>query len=121
MYSRPCRNCGATIALDARACNRCFEEDGRPGSGVPQFSNEARGAGESLGGLLRLHPADGVRVRFVGWCPAGAFGLDANGRVVWVEDCGYLAHLSVENGQLRYSGQLANLETGRLEARPRGT
>jgi hypothetical protein len=114
MYTRPCGNCGSNVALDRRTCDRCLAEEGNQGSGVPQFSGEARDTGESLGGLLRLYSVNGVGVRFVGWCPGGAFGLDANGGVVWVEDWGYMADLSVENGQLRFSGRLADIETGRL-------
>lgn len=114
MHSRSCRNCGSTLALHGRVCDRCFAEEGRAGSGVPQFSAEARDVGESLGGLLRLHSVNGVGVRFVGWCPAGALGLDANGGVVWVEDWGWMADLSVEHGELRLAGRLADLETGRL-------
>jgi hypothetical protein len=85
-----------------------------PGTGVPRFSAEARAAGEHLGGLLSLHAATGATVRHVGRCPAGAFGVDARGRLVWVADWGWLSSLSVDGSELRLDGRPTDLETGKV-------
>lgn len=107
-----CTNCGATLPEYAATCDRCHAIRGDEGSGCPRFSEQARAAGESLGGLLRLYPAEGCRVRFVGWCPAGAFGLSFDGGLVWIQDWGYMSGVTVSGGSLSFEGRAADLETG---------
>jgi hypothetical protein len=113
-YSRICANCGATVSLESAYCNLCSAHASRPDSGAPRFGEKARETGESLGGLLALHAVDVRRVRFVGWCPAGAFGIDAHGEVSWIHDWGYMAEVTIESGQLRLAGRVADLDTGEL-------
>jgi len=109
-----CPNCGATSHLTSKKCGRCAEVWDTPGTGKPRFSAAARDAGQNLGGLLRLYDAAGARVRHVGWGPAGAFGLDAAGDVVWIADWGYMTGVEVDGSELRLAGKAADLETGQL-------
>lgn len=109
-----CPNCSATSQRSTQKCSRCGEIWDQPGTGRPRFSDAARDAGVDLGGLLKLYDAAGRRVRHVGWGPAGAFGLDAAGNVVWIADWGYMTSVEVLGEQLRLGGKAADLETGEL-------
>jgi len=115
-----CPNCGATSGANSSSCSRCGEVWSSPGTGRPRFSSAARDAGEGLGGLLKLYAAGGERVCYVGWCPAGAMGLDAAGDIVWLEDWGYMASVEVDGTRLALAGKPADLETGRLLSMPSG-
>jgi hypothetical protein len=88
-----CPNCGATSQRSTQKCARC---------------------GLNLGGLLKLYDAAVRHVRHVGWGPAGAFGLDAAGKLVWIADWGYMTSVEVLGAQLRLGGKAAELETGKL-------
>lgn len=109
-----CSNCGAALECNTSSCDRCGADQERPKTGRPRFSEETRQAAEGLGGLLKLYIVEGVRVQYVGWCPAGAIGIDASGKVVWEVDWGYMASVSVERKELRFDDKLADIETGRL-------
>jgi hypothetical protein len=50
----------------------------------------------------------------VGWCPAGALGIDSDGGIVWLVDWGYMGSVSVENRTLYLDGKLAEMDTGKL-------
>jgi hypothetical protein len=112
--SQVCANCAATLSVTTLRCDRCGADPKIASTGQPRFSDEARETGLWLGGLLKLHAVDGARVKYVGWCPAGAFGLDAQGEIAWVEDWGYLSTLTIENGALWLAGKLADIESGKL-------
>lgn len=115
-YTRICPNCAANVAKELDQCDRCHERWSEPGTGRPQFSQEAREAGEDMGGLLRLYPTESPRARFVAACPAGAFAVDAGGKLLWVADWGYMSSVDVDGAKLRLNGKLADLETGELLA-----
>lgn len=87
---------------------------GRAGNGPTALFRCGADAGSDLGGLLKLYDAAGRRVRHVGWGPAGAFGLDAAGNVVWIADWGYMTSVEVNGEHLRLGGKAADLETGQL-------
>lgn len=109
-----CLNCGSTLEIDTGKCDRCGEYAGDPGTGRPHFLKQTREAAEGLGGLLKLYAVNGLRVRYVGWCPAGALGIDADGMTVWLIDWGYVGRVSVENGELRLDGKLVDIDAGQL-------
>ena len=102
------------MSFELACCDRCGEQWNEPATGIPQFSEEARAAGVSLGGLLRLHPAQGAQVRYVGSCPAGAFAMDVTGALIWIADWGYLVGLVVDGTRLELAGRSADINTGKL-------
>ncbi|NUP09160.1 MAG: hypothetical protein HOW73_24175 [Polyangiaceae bacterium] len=65
-----------------------------------------------MGGLLELYRAEGVRARFVGWCPAGAFALDQAGSLLWVADWGWVGNAVVQGSTVLPNGRAVDLETG---------
>ena len=81
---------------------------------MPRFTPEAREAPGEMGGLLKLYRANGDRVRFVGWCPGGALGIDGAGVVVWVENWRHMSGVSVSGKELRLEGRPADIDTGKL-------
>lgn len=109
-----CFNCGATLEINTSKCDRCGECAENPGTGRPRFLKQTREAAEDLGGLLKLYVTDGLRVKYVAWCPAGALGIDADGRTVWIVDFGYMGRVSVDNEKLHLDGKLADIDTGQL-------
>lgn len=113
-----CPNCTATLAAGADTCNRCGERMNEPGTGRPRFTEASRDAGPGLGGLLSLIPVGGVRVRYVGACPAGAFGVDAAGELVWTIDWGWVGKVLVDGTDLRLDGVRVELDTGRVLVDP---
>ncbi len=111
---RDCPNCDATVDATLGVCDRCGEDIKAPGTGRPRFSAEARDAGVEMGGLLKLYPAAGARVRYVGWCPGGAIGIDAAGQLVWVANWAYMGSVEVDGAKLRFEGRPADIETGKV-------
>lgn len=109
-----CPNCGATVEGASAACSRCGERLSAPGNGRPRFLPESRDAALDLGGLLQLYEVAGSRVRYVGRCPAGVFGLDESGSLIWTLDWGYMGRVETDGSELRCEGKLVDIDTGRL-------
>lgn len=114
-----CANCGATIHRTSAACNRCGERPATPGGGQPRFSQEAKDAAVSLGGLLELYRSASPTVPYVGWCPAGALGVRPDGAVAWVADWGWMSQLEVSGIELSFDGKSADIATGELLIDPK--
>jgi hypothetical protein len=107
-----CGNCGATVNVALDACDRCSANLKSLADAVVVFSEEAREAGQNLGGLLTLTRVRAEKVAFVGWCPGGAFGVGKDGRLIWSEDYGYLMSLEYRDEKLYFAGRETDPNTG---------
>ncbi|MEO7331381.1 MAG: hypothetical protein ABI193_22590 [Minicystis sp.] len=110
--SKSCKNCGATVDANLKICDRCAADIETASGAIVTFSEEAREAGESLGGLLKLLPVNAEKVAFVGRCPGGAFGVDNAGRLIWCENWGYLVSLEYKDGKLYLADRETDPNTG---------
>jgi hypothetical protein len=109
-----CANCGATVtSLPGERCDRCGAAPDGVAGAIVVFTERAREVGVWLGGLLKLSPVRGNAVKFVGHGPAGAFGIDAAGRVIWCEDWGWMSSCEWQDGRLYLGGTEADPDTGK--------
>jgi hypothetical protein len=107
-------NCGATVtALPDAPCDRCGAEASGVRGAVVIFTERARDTGIWLGGLLRLFAVNGHMVRFVGYGPAGAFGIDQDGHLIWCEDWGWMSSCEWRDGKLYLAQQETDPDTGK--------
>ena len=113
---KDCPNCGATVGITLAQCDRCAIDFFKKSGEIVKFSDEAKDQGTWLGGILTLTKVNGETVSFVARCPAGAFGIDKTGQLVWQEDWSYLSSFSYESSsnKLFLNGKEVNLETGEI-------
>ena len=111
-----CANCAGVEMGRTTECTRCGERRTSPGTGRPKFDVRAREVALASGGLLKLYGTQDEKAAYVAWCPAGAFALDREGTLVWVEDWGYLASVTVQGTELRLDGVPTDMRTGKRRA-----
>ncbi len=113
---KDCPNCGATVSTALIQCDRCAFDFQKSSGEIVKFSIEAKDQGELLGGILTLTKVNGKVVKLVARCPAGAFGINKTGQLIWQEDWSYLSSFEYapEKNKLFLNKKEVDLESGKI-------
>ena len=109
-----CTNCNAEILNMPERCPVCGRRKESHDLEIVRFSNSARDASDGLGGIDTIFPVDGTTVQFICKCPAGAFGLNSGGELVWREDWQYVSTFEIEKQELVINGVRVGIDTGAI-------